>query len=144
MHDLSMLMNEVLINRMGGEPMSKGEERALQEFLFALPAHPAPTGLDGAAVARGRALFESAELACTTCHNGAIYTNNAQANVGTGGNFKVPSLVGVGWRAPYMHNGCAATLRDRFGVCGGGTAHGATDALDEAQLADLITFLESL
>jgi mono/diheme cytochrome c family protein len=144
MSDLSMLINDVLIGRMGGEPLDSGEERALQNFLFALPPPPAPTNLDANAVARGRELFESAELACTTCHNGAIYTNNAQADVGTGGRFKVPSLIGVGWRAPYMHTGCAPTLRDRFGACGGGTAHGATDTLTEAQLGDLITFLESL
>ena len=144
MSDLSQLINEVLVGRMGAEPLTTTEERAMQEFLFALPPHPAPTGLDRVAVDRGRALFESAELGCTTCHGGALLTNNARADVGTGGRFKVPSLVGVGWRAPYMHTGCAPTLRDRFGACGGGTAHGATDTLDEAQLADLVMFLESL
>jgi hypothetical protein len=73
-----------------------------------------------------------------------LYTNNALVFVGTGGMFKVPSLVGVAARAPYMHDGCAATLRDRFGTCGGGDAHGRTSGLTEAQLADLAAFLESL
>lgn len=36
-------------------------------------------------------------------------SNQAIVNVGTGANFKVPSLLGVGSRAPYMHDGCAAT-----------------------------------
>lgn len=144
MSDLSQLINEVLVGRMGAEPLTPSEEGAMQAFLFALPPHPAPTSLDRNAALRGRQLFESAELGCTTCHNGAILTNNARADVGTGGRFKVPSLIGVGWRAPYMHTGCAPTLRDRFGACGGGTAHGATDTLDDAQLADLVTYLESL
>lgn len=143
MDDLSELIHDVLINRMGSDPLTAGEERALQDFLFSLPPPPAPTNLDRAAVDRGRVLFESSELGCVTCHSGALYTTNRQADVGTGGRFKVPSLVGVGWRAPYMHTGCAPTLRDRFGTCGG-TAHGATNTLTEAQLGDLITFLESL
>jgi cytochrome c peroxidase len=58
--------------------------------------------------------------------------------------FKVPSLLGVAVRAPYMHDGCAATLRDRFGACGGGDLHGKTSTLSETQLSDLIAFLESL
>jgi mono/diheme cytochrome c family protein len=143
MQDLSQLINDVLVGRMGGEPLVAGEERALQAFLFALPPHPAPTTLDQAAVARGRTLFESAELGCVACHSGELYTTNGRADVGTGGRFKVPSLVGVGWRAPYMHTGCAPTLRDRFGTCGG-SSHGATGTLDDAQLGDLVTFLESL
>ena len=57
---------------------------------------------------------------------------------------KVPSLVGVGGRAPYMHDGCAATLRDRFGACGGGDNHGHTSQLSDAELADLIAYLDSL
>jgi hypothetical protein len=143
MTDLSQLIHDVLINRMGSEPLSEGEEEALEQFLFKLPPPPAPTNLDPVAIERGRGLFESAELGCTTCHNGAVMTNNSRADVGTGGRFKVPSLIGVGWRAPYMHTGCAATLRDRFGACGG-TEHGATSTLDEAQLNDLVTYLQSL
>ncbi len=144
MDSLEMLFQHVLIGRMSGEPLSNEEAVALPRFLFSLEAQPAATSLDPAAVARGRALFESTELSCTTCHNGASYTNNAIVDVGTGGRFKVPSLLNVGSRAPFMHTGCAPTLRDRFGACGGGEAHGATAALTEAQLDDLITFLESL
>ena len=57
---------------------------------------------------------------------------------------KVPSLLGVAARAPFMHDGCAATLDDRFGSCGGGDAHGKTSQLSAAQRADLVAFLESL
>ena len=72
-----------------------------------------------------------------------LFTNNRREAVGPS-LFKVPSLVGVGGRAPYMHDGCAATLRDRFGACGGGDKHGHTSQLSETELGDLIAYLESL
>jgi cytochrome c peroxidase len=71
-------------------------------------------------------------------------TTNALVDVGTRGTFKVPSLVGVGARAPFLHDGCAITLTDRFGSCGGGETHGHTAHLTAAQLADLVAYLESL
>jgi len=73
-------------------------------------------------------------------------TNNNSVAVGTGEMFQVPSLRGVGWRAPYMHDGCAATLSDRFtdATCGGGDQHGMTSQLSEADRADLIAYLQSL
>jgi len=43
-----------------------------------------------------------------------------------------------------MHDGCAATLRDRFGACGGGELHGHTSQLTPAQIDDLVAYLESL
>ena len=46
-----------------------------------------------------------------------------------GGAFQVPSLVGIGTRGPFMHDGCAATLRDRFNPACGGAQHGMTDKL---------------
>ena len=54
------------------------------------------------------------------------------------------SLLGVGQRVPVMHDGCAATLRDRFDASCGGTAHGNTSRLAESQLSDLVAYLESI
>jgi hypothetical protein len=71
-------------------------------------------------------------------------TNNASMDVGTGGPFQVPSLLGVGWRAPFLHDGRAATLRDRFGPSGGGNRHGVTSRLTPSQIDDLIAYLEVL
>jgi cytochrome c peroxidase len=70
-------------------------------------------------------------------------TNHAIVDVGTGAPFKVPSLLGVGFRPPYMHDGCAATLVDRFGTCGG-DKHGQTSMLTDSQRADLAIFLATL
>jgi len=144
MVDLDQLMDNVFTNRMGGGVISRSERRSLGPWLDRVPAPVAAAPLDPAAAQRGQQLFESAALACATCHAGELLTNNQRFDVGTGGTFKVPSLVGVGARPPYLHDGCAATLVDRFGPCGGGDQHGHTSALTGPQLADLIAYLESL
>jgi hypothetical protein len=65
--------------------------------------------------------------------------------VGKGEALQVPSLVGVAYRRPLMHDGCAADLRARFNAdCGGGDSHGKTSQLNETQLGDLIAYLETL
>jgi len=56
----------------------------------------------------------------------------------------VPSLIAVGYRAPFMHNGCAATLAARFDPKCGGNNHGNTASLSDAQRGDLVAYLESL
>jgi hypothetical protein len=52
----------------------------------------------------------------------------------------------VSWRAPFMHDGCATTLADRFSssTCGGGDKHGATSTLTPTQIADLTAYLQTL
>jgi len=92
---------------------------------------------------RGRALFESAQVGCASCHSGPRLTSAATVDVGTGGSFQVPSLVGVSTRAPFMHNGCASSLRDRFDSCGG-SKHGQTSQLTELDIGDLVSYLQTL
>lgn len=142
--DLDQLMDSVFSNRMAGGAVTHSERVSLGAWLDRIPAPVAAAAIDPAATARGQHLFESAELACTTCHAGELFTNNQRFDVGTGGVFKVPSLLGVGVRPPYLHDGCAATLADRFGACGGGDLHGHTSALTAPELADLIAYLEAL
>jgi hypothetical protein len=43
-----------------------------------------------------------------------------------------------------MHDGCAATLRDRFGACGGGDKHGVTSKLTPTQLNEMLAYLDSI
>jgi cytochrome c peroxidase len=96
-------------------------------------------------VTRGQQVFSDPSVGCTTCHSGAQLSTHQLLNVGTGASFKVPSLIAVGYRAPYLHNGCAPTLLDRFGpACGGGDQHGHTSQLSSGQLSDLVAYLESL
>ncbi|MFT3773776.1 MAG: cytochrome-c peroxidase [Minicystis sp.] len=139
------LISEVLQHRMGGGagPVhEQGEE--LQQWLATIPAVPASPPADPAAVERGRLLFGDPTVACTECHAGPKLTNNESKDVGTGETLQVPWLVGVAARAPFMHDGCAATLRDRFGACGGGDEHGKTSHLTPEQIDDLVAYLESL
>lgn len=144
MKDISMLSDAVMTGRMNGPALDDEEKGFLQSWLFAIPALPAPTGLDAAAVTRGQALFASAATGCASCHSGPRFTSSITIDVGTGDRFQVPSLVGVGARAPFLHDGCAPTLTDRFGSCGGGEKHGNTAALSAGDIGDLVTYLQTL
>ncbi len=143
MKDISQLSDAVMTGRMNGPSLDANQKDNLQSWLFALPALPAPSGLDSAAVARGQTLFESVATRCATCHSGARFTSSTTVDVGTGDAFQVPSLVGVGSRAPFLHDGCAPTLTDRFGACGG-AKHGNTSGLSTGDVGDLVTYLQSL
>ena len=140
------LINDVFVGRMSGPMLQQDQVNATLSWLDAQPrlAKPAPTDL--AAVARGQVLFnDTAHAGCVACHNGPSLTNNQTIDVGTGGSFQVPSLVGIGTRGPFIHNGCAATLQDRFTPsCGGGDKHGQTSGLTSAQVGDLIAYLDTL
>src|SRR5438270_8690091 len=120
MKDFPMLVHAVLETRMSAPPLPPTHSAALSRWVFALPPPPRVATPAADAVKRGEALFHDANVGCATCHAGARLTSNATVDVGTGGAFQVPSLVGVASRPPFLHNGCAPTLRDRFGTCGGG------------------------
>jgi mono/diheme cytochrome c family protein len=143
MAGLPELMEEVLVTRMGGVHESSERQAALQRWLFALqPLSPLRAG-DDLAAQRGKALFEGDAL-CSSCHTGEKLTNNVNFDVGTGESLQVPSLVGVAHRGPWLHTGCANTLRDRFDPQCGGETHGKTAELSDAQIDDLVAYLETL
>ena len=143
MPTIGALMAEVYTQRMGGAMEDGAHIDAVSRFLDALPSIPVAPPPPSGALASGKALFESSNLGCTACHSGPHLTTNAIVTVGTGAPFKVPSLVGVGTRAPYLHDGCAATIADRFGACGGGDMHGHTSQLSPTDIANLSLYLES-
>lgn len=98
-----------------------------------------------AGLARGKTLFEDSTLRGASGHSGPHRTSNQMSDVGTGLMLQVPSLTDVAWRAPYMHNGCAKTLRNRFDPsCGGGDSRGKTSHHTAGQLDELVAFLETL
>ncbi len=141
--DLAFSMTQT-IGRLGGAGISKAQTAALVAYLESMPAVRTPTR-DPAAVARGRTLFDSSDLGCRGCHDGARYTDRERHELT--GNMKqvdTPSLVGLAASAPYFHDGTAATLeallRER------GAVHGmaASTTLTDAQVADLAAYLETL
>jgi cytochrome c553 len=129
------------IDRLGGDGLSKSDLGLLVGFVEQLPAPRAPTR-DAGSVARGKTLFESAELGCATCHDGPALTDRETHDLA--GTFDTPGLVGLAASAPYFHDGSAATLeaalRDRGRVHGMSTAATTLNARD---LADLVAFLET-
>lgn len=108
---------------------------------------------------------------CITCHGGANFTDEQFHNVGVGmnakvpdlgryevtrnerdkGAFKTPSLRNVAERAPYLHNGSAATLKEVLALyITGGEANPwlspllAPVPLTEDEMRELLAFLKSL
>ncbi len=141
--DFSHLAHDVFEQRMSGPKLTADQLAALGSWVDRIAVIAKAPG-DAAAIARGKALFDDAQGAgCITCHNGPKLTNSAVVDVGTGGKFKVPRLVGVIESAPFLHDGAAATLADRFSAVGG-DKHGKTSQLDAGQIADLVAYLGSL
>jgi sugar lactone lactonase YvrE/mono/diheme cytochrome c family protein len=131
------------IDRLGGSGLGKQRIVALAAYLEAMPAVHPPTR-DPAAVARGKAVFET--IGCSNCHAGPAYTDQALHKLAKSqATMDTPSLLGLAASAPYFHDGSAATLeavlRDR------GAVHGMSEparTLSAAEAADLIAFLEAL
>ena len=143
MTDLRTLMEHVFVGRMGGVHQSGARMGALEAWVNALkPPVPLRDGADPAAL-RGKDVFFS-DAECGKCHTGIKFTNNQTVDVGTGLALQVPSLVGIAYRGPWIHTGCAATLEDRFDPACGGDKHGRIDELTPAQRGDLVAYLESL
>ena len=138
------LVTTVYNQRMGGPGLATNQVTATQSWMNGIPGLPGVVSAPDA-VARGQAVFTDSTHGCALCHSGAQLTNDrTNVDVGTGGVFKVPSLVGLAYTAPYLHDGCAVTLADRFGSCGGGDQHGVTSTLTQDQLSDLVAYLDSL
>jgi cytochrome c peroxidase len=133
------------MKRLGGFGLDKNQTAQLAAYLEVLPAPHTPTrNVD--MVARGRKLFDSADVGCRSCHDGATYSDSTTHKF-SGSTLPLadtPSLIGVAASAPYFHDGSAATLeallRDR------GAVHGMAETakLSDGQTADLIAFLETL
>jgi len=140
------------------EQVTTAKLTALRAYQLSLTTPTAPSGLDAAAVLRGRAVF-TGDGKCASCHVGNSYTDvnsgklHSAAEVGQSaeyaqrsatklyrttplrGLFHPPQL-----RGPYFHDGSAATLDDVVNHYVG--LLGLT--LTAQQKADLVTYLKSL
>ena len=147
---LGALCDEVFTHRMGGGKVTDKQEPIVAHWMNALPRVPVRTDLDANKIAAGKALFEGT-AGCTSCHvggTGTLASNQDIGKVDVDGKsipMQVPSLVDVIDRAPYMHDGCAASLMDRFtNTACGGANHGSVSSLGADDLGNLSTYLESL
>jgi DNA-binding beta-propeller fold protein YncE len=149
----------VVEQRMGGAGLNggfsavltAGDFDAMLAWLETLPApdNPLRGQADAGQVSRGRALFEG-KAQCAACHSGDDRTDEKFHDVGTIGGgerfargVNTPPLHGLFDSAPYLHDGSAATLRERL-LNNPSDRHGVTSALTTSELDDLVTYLEQL
>jgi len=79
-------------------------------------------------------------VACSQPDGSPVPTDDVLAP--TGGYMALP-LAGIWSRAPYLHDGCAKTLLDRFTTCDTGQ-HGVVNQLKSDELRALTDYLETL
>jgi DNA-binding beta-propeller fold protein YncE len=148
---MSDLVTGTITGVMGGDGLLI-DTTIVQPYVDEIVKAPVLPVTDSAAVARGDTLFHSSTTLCATCHSGSYLTDDLmhavlnpmslhaddvfpQANT--------PALFGVFLRAPYFHDGRAATLEDTL-TAPYAAAMGHAEGLSADQLADLVAYLESL
>ena len=156
------------VDRMGGVGLSPAELADLEKFLlFGLEAPPnpnrSPDGLTADQLA-GKAIFESKEAACSSCHMPEReFTDGRSHDVGTASKAELvshefaraidpearppwvldtPSLKGLFYTAPYFHDGSARTLLDVLDRPS--STMGKTSHLTADQKRQLIAYLLTL
>ncbi|RKG66761.1 hypothetical protein D7W79_36120 [Corallococcus exercitus] len=155
---LGDFMSATVKDRMGGQELDADTVAKLGAFIDAIPATDNASRGEPltASQARGAALFTQAK--CDTCHTGTAFTNNTNVDVGTfvrsgvlqdaaaviQAGLNTPSLLGVGRTAPYLHDGSAPSLRARLMNGRETNQHGMTAGLSDADVDDLVAYLETL
>ena len=138
---LEDLMGITFTQRMLGPELGIDRKAAISGWLAELPGLRRPESASisfSPALVRGRKIFDSTTARCSSCHTGALLTNNETIDVGTGGALQVPSLLGVVNHAPYLHDGSRPHLRSILR-----SPHGGATVRDD-EVDDLATYLESL
>lgn len=136
-------------DRLSGQGLRSLELDALVTYISQMPAPSSGVSpADKAKVARGRAIFASAEAGCAGCHDGASFTDGRNHDVGSkhkadrGSAFNTPSLHLVGGTGPYFHDGRYSTLSELLTKSDGKMGH--TKHLSSADLDALETYLRTL
>lgn len=124
---------------------------AIDAYIESLEPTPSPYLVDGdlsESARRGQRLFKTQR--CNRCHDGELYTDMEQHEVGTatgvdvGRPIDTPSLIELWRTAPYMHDGRAATVRDVIMTDSHAAIFERMKWLDDQEIADLEQFLLSL
>lgn len=124
---------------------------SLALYIDSLTAPPR-THILNAQELRGKAIFESPQAGCQTCHPPALYTDLKTHDVGTAdgeGEWYGPLIDTPGLRflfdsAPYLHDGSAENLYDVLTTKNMDDQHGVTSHLSAQELDDLVAFLLAL
>lgn len=134
------VLMDALQDQMAGPRLDPEVVAATERWLTRLPAPPSGPALDRGAVERGRALFESSDVGCASCHAGALGTDGRSHWIGDG-EWQTPPLRGVALRPPYLHDGRAADLGSALF---GASSHGRVEHLGEAERSDLEAYVRAL
>ena len=134
--DMAALLRLTFQSRMRGPTLTDDHLDVLDTWLRSLKELPPAQPEDPAAAVRGKAIFEGA-TSCQSCHSGVMHTNNATVDAQTGGSFQVPSLVGVAWRAPFLHDGSAPSVKALLGRTHGGIT------LEMQQILDVEAYVKT-
>lgn len=145
------LTRATITGLMGGDGLLI-DEGAVSEWLETLTP-PAPRPMSPAESAAGEAgarVFAAA--GCGDCHRGEYFSDGRRHDVLAASadaaaqlaEVDTPTLRGVRARAPYLHDGRAATLGDVIGAHNPEDRHGRTRALSEGDRRALLTYLEGL
>lgn len=133
------------VQRLGGTGISVQQALELTAFLEATPAPRKPTVEDATAVARGKELFESEITGCASCHYGPQLTDEQSYDLANDlPEVNTPSLVGLAHSAPYYHDGSARTLEAMLMENANIHGMGSVAKLDDAQISDLVQYLQTL
>lgn len=152
--DLQTSLRKSLVDSMQGPEPTDDDVAALEAFLRSLEPPPSPFrepdgGLSPAA-SRGRVVFASERAGCSACHAGDDFTTPDIYDVGLGRpadryqGFNPPSLRGLHRKTMFLHNGRGKSLRDLLVGPHAPDKVSGLAPLSDAELADLIAYLESL
>lgn len=157
------------VERMGGEGLTKAELADLEQFLLVgltAPANPnvASGGTLTALQEAGKTLFNDEEVGCSSCHRpNENFADGVEHDVGTGSalesiifeqhlaqdadakppwRLNTPTLKGLFYTAPYLHDGSAKDLETVLARTGDTMGH--TAELTTDQKAALIAYLNTL
>jgi YVTN family beta-propeller protein len=150
--DFNSFLDHTVQARMGGSGLGNTERAEVAAFIDSLQAPDNPMRLQTMTDAEQRGAQVFAAANCGSCHGGPAMTNNGFADVHTAeqgvdiapNGFNVPSLLGLGRTAPYLHDGSAVTLKDRLNASLGTNNHGNLANVTSSQVDDLVAYLQSL
>lgn len=130
--------------RMGGDGLHANDAELVAAFIdWTREPDVKRAGSDSDAVARGEEIFHSEEVGCADCHTGEAWTDNEAYDMYGLDNVRTRSLVGISASAPYLHDGSSPTLKALMNRSKDGSM-GDTSSLSDAQIDDLVAFLEAL
>lgn len=149
-------MDHTVTMRMGGSSVTTSMSADIMAYLDHVqpPDNPFKVAVPTAQHVRGAQVFQKAE--CNACHSGEAFTNNVNADVGTlvrtGAHrddlkitqLNTPSLLGLARTSPYLHDGSAGSLKDRLMTTKSTNLHGRTADLSDAEMDDLVAYLNTL